>query len=62
MNISRDCSNEYLDKIIQIIYSPFSNPLDVSMYDVVKIENYPRPPWDQDDPKVVPIFLVPLSS
>ena len=54
--------NGSLGEVVDIVYSPGSKPPDVPMYVTARIDNYTGPPWNKDDPKIVPISPVPLGS
>ena len=41
--------------VIQIVYRPGSNPPQLPAYVVVEFDNYIGLPWDQSNPKYIPI-------
>ena len=51
-----------LGEVVGIIYSPSSKPPDLPLYVVVQVDNYTGTPWNQADPKMVPITPVSLGS
>ena len=47
--------NGALRVVIQIVYRPGSNPPQLQAYVVVEFDNYIGLPWDQSNPKHIPI-------
>ena len=47
--------NGALGVVIQIVYRPGSNPLQLPSYVVMEFDNYIELPWDQSNPKHIPI-------
>ena len=54
--------NGTLGEIVDIIYSSGSKPPEVPLYIVTRIDNYIGSPWNEEDPKLVPIIPLCLGS
>ena len=54
--------NGAIGELTDIIYKPGTRPPNIPMYVVIHFENYSGPPWNQDDPKCVPIVSITLGS
>ena len=50
--------NGALKVVIQIVYRPGSNPPQLPAYVVMEFDNYIGLPWDQSNPKHIPIPLI----
>ena len=54
--------NVALGVIIQIVYTPRFSPPKFPVYVVMEFDNYIGPPWDQCQPKHIPIPPVQQSN
>lgn len=54
--------NGSLGEVLHIVYINASKSLNLPLYVVVHFDNYHGPPWNQDDPKSIPITPISLGN